>query len=63
MPRFATGCAQVLFHCSDELGAKMHLAAGDDAQKAEWMDVSEDNERYRNLYAGHKAYVDQAGPS
>ncbi len=50
----------MLFHCSDELGAKMHLAAGDDAQQSEWMDVSEDNERYRNLYASHKAYVDQA---
>ena len=33
--------------------------AGDDARKAEWMDVSEDNERYRNLYASHKMWVDQ----
>ena len=38
----------VLFHCSAELGERMHLAAGDDAAKAEWLDVSDSDERERH---------------
>ena len=48
------------FHCSDELGAKLPLHAGDDAAKVRWLDLREDEADYQRLYASHKAMVDAA---
>jgi len=47
------------FHCSEELGSKLPLRAGDDANDVTWLDVSVDEPRYVNLYASHRHWVDQ----
>ena len=48
------------FHCSAEIGDKLPLAAGDDARKVVWLDVSPASEtRYANLYASHREWVDR----
>jgi len=47
------------FHCSKELGALLPLNAGDDAANVTWLDVSDNNPKYKNLYADHKKWVDQ----
>ena len=47
------------FHCSAELGAKLQLGAGDDAGDVAWLDVDEEEERYRDLYGAHRALVDK----
>jgi len=47
------------FHCDPELGALLPLHAGDDAADVTWLDVDEADERYENLYASHKQWVDQ----
>ena len=46
------------FHCNAELGAMLPLASGDDAADVMWLDIDADDERYRNLYASHKQWVD-----
>lgn len=48
------------YHCPPELGGKMKLSAGDDAARAIWLDISEDEPRYRDLYASHKSFVEKA---
>eukprot|EP00565_Helicotheca_tamesis_P007479 CAMPEP_0185727720 /NCGR_PEP_ID=MMETSP1171-20130828/3337_1 /TAXON_ID=374046 /ORGANISM="Helicotheca tamensis, Strain CCMP826" /LENGTH=288 /DNA_ID=CAMNT_0028396349 /DNA_START=182 /DNA_END=1048 /DNA_ORIENTATION=+ len=45
------------FHCSEELGRMLPLHAGDDAAAVAWIDVSDEDERFRNLYASHKDMV------
>jgi ADP-ribose pyrophosphatase len=47
------------FHCSEELGNKIPLRAGDDANDVTWLDVSREEPRYVNLYASHRQWVDQ----
>jgi len=46
------------FHCNAELGAMLPLEAGDDATAVMWLDINEAEEKYRNLYASHKDWVD-----
>lgn len=48
------------FHCSPELGTRLPLAAGDDAGKVMWLDVSMGEEKYRSLYGAHRALIDEA---
>ena len=48
------------FHCPKEVGDKLPLAAGDDAGKVMWMDVSTNNTMYRDLFGAHKALIDEA---
>jgi len=48
------------FHCPREVGDKLPLAAGDDAGKVMWLDVSMANETYRELYGAHRALIDEA---
>jgi len=48
------------FHCPPEVGDKLPLAAGDDAGQVMWLDVSADNDTYRNLYGAHRALIDEA---
>ena len=48
------------FHCPPELGDKLPLGAGDDANRAIWLDVNPaTEERYANLYASHRQWVDR----
>jgi ADP-ribose pyrophosphatase len=47
------------FHCDAELGALLPLHAGDDAADVSWLNVDEADERYKNLYASHKQWVDK----
>jgi ADP-ribose pyrophosphatase len=47
------------FHCDEELGSKLPLRAGDDANDVTWLDVNVDEPRYVNLYASHRQWVDQ----
>lgn len=48
------------FHCPKEVGDKLPLAAGDDAGKVMWLDVSMASETYRQLYGAHRALIDEA---
>lgn len=48
----------VHFHCSAELGKQITLAAGDDATAVTWLDVSDDEKRYVNLYASHRDWIE-----
>ena len=47
------------FHCSAELGAQLQLGAGDDARDVTWLDVDEEEPRYRRLYGAHRLLVDR----
>lgn len=47
----------VHFHCSEDLGKNIPLAAGDDAQSVRWLDIDESNESFAKLYASHKSMV------
>mmetsp|Transcript_27665 Transcript_27665/g.84338 ORF Transcript_27665/g.84338 Transcript_27665/m.84338 type:complete len:274 (-) Transcript_27665:617-1438(-) len=47
------------FHCPDELGEMLTLAAGDDACDVKWLEVGEHCPQYRQLYASHKHMIDQ----
>ena len=48
----------VHFHCTPKQAQALHLTAGDDAQKATWLDVDPVHEsRYANLYASHREWV------
>jgi len=46
------------FHCSPELSAMLPLAAGDDASDVMWLDIDDSIDKYANLYASHKEWVD-----
>jgi ADP-ribose pyrophosphatase len=48
------------FHCSPAAAGSLNLAAGDDAAKAFWNDVSESNPVYAGMFASHKVWVDAA---
>ena len=48
------------FHCPREVGERMPLKAGDDAGQVMWLDVSMDNQTYRELYGGHRSLIDEA---
>jgi len=51
----------VHFHISDDLLAtSMRLQAGDDATKARWLDINDDEEDFRKLYASHREMVIRA---
>ena len=51
----------VHFHITDEYLAKhLKLAAGDDATKVRWLDISDSEEDFRNLYASHRDMVFRA---
>jgi ADP-ribose pyrophosphatase len=50
----------VHFKCSADLGEKLKLSAGDDASHVKWLDVDENVEDYKNLYASHKEFVNKA---
>jgi hypothetical protein len=51
----------VHFHIFDPFLAKnMRLQAGDDASKARWLDVSDEEEDFRKLYASHRDMVIRA---
>ena len=48
------------FHCPPDIGAKLPLGAGDDAKRAIWLDINPaSEERYANLYASHRQWVDR----
>jgi len=46
------------FHCTRALGEMLPLHAGDDAAAVQWIDVDAAEERYANLYAAHRSFVD-----
>ena len=48
------------FHCSKELGDRLALKAGDDAQAVTWIDVSEYDMRFVHMYADHRKLIDAA---
>ena len=48
------------FHCTPEVAKSLPLHAGDDAAQVMWLDVSDAEATYRNLYASHKEWVDEA---
>jgi len=48
------------FHCSPELAKALTLKAGDDAAQVKWLNVGDDVDHYKNLFASHKAMVDLA---
>lgn len=51
------------FHCSEELAKQLDnigLKAGSDARSVKWLDISEKNPEYKNLYADHKLMVNKA---
>ena len=48
------------FHCPPEIAERLPLAAGDDAGKVMWLDVSMANSMYRELYGAHRALIDEA---
>jgi len=48
------------FHCPEMLGAMLKLHAGDDAADVQWLEIDDSNSEYQNLYASHKAMVDDA---
>ena len=50
----------VHFHCPEELGRMLPLKAGDDAAKVTWLDCSDGDDRFMDLYASHKALVLEA---
>ena len=50
----------VHFHIDDPfLSANMKLSAGDDAAKARWLDISDEESDFKNLYASHRNMVIQ----
>eukprot|EP00301_Raphidiophrys_heterophryoidea_P002212 c11035_g1_i2.p1 GENE.c11035_g1_i2~~c11035_g1_i2.p1 ORF type:complete len:322 (+),score=78.12 c11035_g1_i2:281-1246(+) len=50
----------VHFHCLPHQAERLKLSAGSDAVRVSWLCVEDNNERYTNLYASHKAFVDLA---
>jgi ADP-ribose pyrophosphatase len=49
----------VHFHCSNKLAKAIKLDAGDDAQNVTWLPMTNLDNRYKNLYAGHKMMTDK----
>ena len=47
------------FPCSAELGAMLPLNAGSDAREVKWLNVSDDEPLYVNLYASHRSWVEE----
>eukprot|EP00299_Pterocystis_sp_00344_P013429 c6579_g1_i1.p1 GENE.c6579_g1_i1~~c6579_g1_i1.p1 ORF type:complete len:293 (+),score=49.03 c6579_g1_i1:34-912(+) len=47
----------VHYHCAPHLAERLGLSAGDDAERAAWICIEDDNERFRNLYASHRDFV------
>lgn len=51
----------VHFHIDDEYLAKnLSLVSGDDAVKARWLDITDDEPDFKNLYASHRDMVVEA---
>lgn len=50
----------VHYHCNREIARRLAVHAGDDAADVTWLNVDDDDPRYRNLYASHKEWVDKA---
>ena len=51
------------FHCSDQLGCRLQLCAGDDARAVKWMDVDGEGmqkEAYRAIYGNHRSLIERA---
>ena len=46
------------FHCSDRMGERLTLKAGDDAADVTWLEVNPENPAYCALYASHKQIAD-----
>ena len=44
------------FHCSDEMGQKIQLVAGDDATKVKWVNILNMNKDHK-LYASHQKMI------
>ena len=47
------------YHCNMELGQMMPLKAGDDAADVMWLNVDDDEPKYKHLHASHREWVDQ----
>lgn len=45
------------FHCDPELASMLPLEAGDDAQNVMWLDCDEKDDKYKNMYADQKVWV------
>lgn len=45
------------FEMDDDMSKNFELMAGDDAKKAKWIDLTEEN--IQNLYASHSNFVRQ----
>jgi ADP-ribose pyrophosphatase len=50
----------MLFHCDAELGAQLELAEAGPAGSVTWIDVSDDEQAYVDLFGNHKHWVDCA---
>ena len=52
------------YHCPKELGTRLQLCAGDDAQSVKWIDVDSEgmqHEEYlKDLYGAHRALIERA---
>ena len=51
------------YHCDDNIATQLDnigLKAGSDARTVKWLDISEKNHEYKNLYANHKIMVNKA---
>lgn len=46
------------FHCDDELGERLQLFAGNDTMNLMWINIGDNDERYANLSASHKPWID-----
>ena len=49
----------VHFHCTSKIAKAIKLEAGDDAQKVQWLKMTNLEPRYNNLYASHKMMTDK----
>lgn len=50
----------VAFLCSEDVVKNLKVKAGDDAKNVDWITCDNSDNRYMNLYASHKYFVDQA---
>jgi len=47
-----------LFECSEDDAKELKLVSGDDASAVKWIEATDSNPDYQNLYASHKPMVD-----
>lgn len=50
----------VHYHCPSYLAERLRLIPGDDAAEVMWLCIEDNNSRFKNLYASHKQFVEEA---